>query len=412
MTPAADLSITKTDTADPVVAGQDLTYTLVVPNDGPSDATNVVVTDDVPAGTSFVRADSGGIEAGGTVTWNLGTVADGGDRDRARHRARERGPHRGPVQHRRASARDLADLDPGEQRRHRGDRRGRRPPTCRITKTDDADPVVAGRTSPTRSSSRTTVRRDATNVVVTDDVPAGTTFVCADNGGLESGGTVTWNLGDTGRRRHRDPARDRPRGRRSHGRPVEHRERTDPTDRPDAADDCGDRDHGRRRGGGPRGSPRPTTADPVVGRRRSDLHPDRDERRALGRRRTSSSTEALPAGTSFVSADGGGLPRPPAPSPGTSGRWPTAPRPRCTSPCTCTPIARRRCPNDRERVLGRADPDPSTTTATRAHRRGPGLRRPVDHQDRRRPTRSWPVRISPTRSSWRTTGRPTPRTSS
>jgi len=75
---SADLSITKTDAADPVLAGQDLTYTLVVANGGPSDATNVVVTDAVPAGTSFVSADGGGLEAGGTVTWNLGTVAGGG----------------------------------------------------------------------------------------------------------------------------------------------------------------------------------------------------------------------------------------------------------------------------------------------------------------------------------------------
>jgi len=75
---SADLSITKTDSADPVLAGQDLTYTLVVANGGPSDATNVVVTDAVPAGTSFVSADGGGLEAGGIVTWNLGTVADGG----------------------------------------------------------------------------------------------------------------------------------------------------------------------------------------------------------------------------------------------------------------------------------------------------------------------------------------------
>ena len=37
----------------------------------------MVVTDDVPAGTSFVSADGGGLEAAGTVTWNLGTMADG-----------------------------------------------------------------------------------------------------------------------------------------------------------------------------------------------------------------------------------------------------------------------------------------------------------------------------------------------
>ena len=54
MTPSADLSITKTDSVDPVTAGTDLTYTLVVSNGGPSSATSVVATDPVP-GRHVVR---------------------------------------------------------------------------------------------------------------------------------------------------------------------------------------------------------------------------------------------------------------------------------------------------------------------------------------------------------------------
>ncbi len=40
----ADLSITKTDSADPVIAGNDLVYTVTVSNAGPADAEDVVVT--------------------------------------------------------------------------------------------------------------------------------------------------------------------------------------------------------------------------------------------------------------------------------------------------------------------------------------------------------------------------------
>src|SRR5439155_413904 len=67
----ADLSITKSDSPDPVSAGNNLTYTLVVDNDGPSDALGVVVSDTLPAGTSFVSASGGGTYSAitNTVTW-------------------------------------------------------------------------------------------------------------------------------------------------------------------------------------------------------------------------------------------------------------------------------------------------------------------------------------------------------
>lgn len=55
-TPIADLALTKSDSPDPVTAGNNLTYTLSVTNNGPNAAANVVVTDTLPAGVSFVSA--------------------------------------------------------------------------------------------------------------------------------------------------------------------------------------------------------------------------------------------------------------------------------------------------------------------------------------------------------------------
>jgi uncharacterized repeat protein (TIGR01451 family) len=55
-TASADLSLTKTDSPDPVATGGALTYTIKVANAGPDAATGVVVTDDLPKGVSFVSA--------------------------------------------------------------------------------------------------------------------------------------------------------------------------------------------------------------------------------------------------------------------------------------------------------------------------------------------------------------------
>jgi uncharacterized repeat protein (TIGR01451 family) len=75
----ADLSVVKTGPAT-AAAGGGLSWGIDVANAGPGPATGVVVTDVLPAGTTFVRATpSQGTcaEAGGTVTCELGTLGSG-----------------------------------------------------------------------------------------------------------------------------------------------------------------------------------------------------------------------------------------------------------------------------------------------------------------------------------------------
>ena len=74
---SADLSIVKVGIPDPVNAGDVLVYQLQVSNAGQSDAQNVVVTDNLPAGTTFVDASPECSAVGQAVTCNLGTVAAG-----------------------------------------------------------------------------------------------------------------------------------------------------------------------------------------------------------------------------------------------------------------------------------------------------------------------------------------------
>jgi uncharacterized repeat protein (TIGR01451 family) len=77
----ADLSISKSDSPDPVFPTQTLTYTLIVTNNGPDTAQSVVVTDSLPSEVTFVNCASnqGGV-CGGTAnnrTINFASLANG-----------------------------------------------------------------------------------------------------------------------------------------------------------------------------------------------------------------------------------------------------------------------------------------------------------------------------------------------
>ena len=75
---SADVLITMSDAPDPVLTGGRLTYSITVRNNGPNAAEGVVVTNDLPAGVSFVSAvPSQGTcaQAALTVTCTLGGLA-------------------------------------------------------------------------------------------------------------------------------------------------------------------------------------------------------------------------------------------------------------------------------------------------------------------------------------------------
>ncbi|MBN1660593.1 MAG: DUF11 domain-containing protein [Anaerolineae bacterium] len=65
--------------AAPAVAGDEATFTLdfAIPAEAGAEVTDVVLVTSVPAGTQFVSASDGGTEAGGSITWQLGSLAPG-----------------------------------------------------------------------------------------------------------------------------------------------------------------------------------------------------------------------------------------------------------------------------------------------------------------------------------------------
>lgn len=75
---AADSALTMTASSTNVLVGGNVVYTLTVTNYGPSSSTNVVVSDSLPLGATFVSASSTlgtVIRNGFTVVWNVGNLA-------------------------------------------------------------------------------------------------------------------------------------------------------------------------------------------------------------------------------------------------------------------------------------------------------------------------------------------------
>jgi uncharacterized repeat protein (TIGR01451 family) len=73
-----DLVVTKSGTPNPVEVGQTLTYTIIVTNEGPLDATGVTIEDTLPAAFTLTSVSVAGCTQVGTVlTCPVGDVGNG-----------------------------------------------------------------------------------------------------------------------------------------------------------------------------------------------------------------------------------------------------------------------------------------------------------------------------------------------
>jgi len=75
VTASADLLITKSSAPTPLVAGQAITYTITVTQQGPSDAANVVVTDPLPSAVQFQSITAPGWTCTTPAVGSSGTVS-------------------------------------------------------------------------------------------------------------------------------------------------------------------------------------------------------------------------------------------------------------------------------------------------------------------------------------------------
>lgn len=75
--PSADLTLDKSVDNEFPDVGSNVTFSVTLTNEGPSDATGVVVSDVLPSGYTYISDDSGGTYSSVSGLWNVGSVAGG-----------------------------------------------------------------------------------------------------------------------------------------------------------------------------------------------------------------------------------------------------------------------------------------------------------------------------------------------
>jgi uncharacterized repeat protein (TIGR01451 family) len=173
--------------------GQRLTYTLTYRNTGNADASDVVLSDTLPARTTFVSASGGGTFAGGVVTWSLGTVAAGTSGSVLLTVQLDAVFPHGVTPVENSAVVSSATTAPV----------GSNPatttvsaaPSLSLTKSVNLTTASPGELLTYTLAYANTGNADASQVVLSDALPARTTFVSASGGGTFAQGGVTWSLG-------------------------------------------------------------------------------------------------------------------------------------------------------------------------------------------------------------------------
>jgi uncharacterized repeat protein (TIGR01451 family) len=192
----ADLTLTKTDSPDPVLAGQLLTYTLTVENKGPDEATGVQIVDAVPAGVMFESSASSPacVESPpGTVTCDLGAITSG---TTSAAEIKVRPPTSGTITNQATVTSTVTDPNTGDNSQSASTIVS--PADLRLTQVDSPDPVTVGELLTYTLTVHNSGPESANGVKVADTLPSG---LIPDSGASSPGcaespaGTVTCDLG-------------------------------------------------------------------------------------------------------------------------------------------------------------------------------------------------------------------------
>jgi large repetitive protein len=176
VTPSADVSVTKTAPAT-VNAGENITWTILVQNAGPSPAADVTVTDTLPAGTTFVSA-SAGCSGTTTITCTAGTLAANTSATFTITAAVSPSAT-GTISNTANATSTTSDPDAASDRTSTANTTVTTSADLAVDKTPPAN-VSAGETAAYTIVVRNNGPSDAANVSLTDATPANTTFASID----------------------------------------------------------------------------------------------------------------------------------------------------------------------------------------------------------------------------------------
>lgn len=201
---SANLSVTKTDSPDPVTAGNNLTYTITVTNAGPSNAATVALADTLPAGTTFVSMPTPGgwsCTTGATINCSIASLPAGSTVFTLTVQVGA-GVATGTVLSNTATVTSATpDPTPGNESAT-ATTTVSTSADLSVTKTDSPDPVSAGANLTYTITVTNAGPSNAATVSLNDTLPAGTTFqsLAAEAGwscvtpAVGAGGLVTCSI--------------------------------------------------------------------------------------------------------------------------------------------------------------------------------------------------------------------------
>ncbi len=171
----ADLEINADVSLNPVLAGTTLTYTLTVTNNGPDDADNVVVTDTLPAGVTFLGTTGCSGDPVGVPSCGLGTLGAGFYQQVTIMVTVDAGTL-GVLSNIATVTSDANELDPSDNTISI-DTAVIAEADLSVTLMDSQDPVAAGAPLSYSVMVSNSGPSNATNVTLTENLPVGVTFV-------------------------------------------------------------------------------------------------------------------------------------------------------------------------------------------------------------------------------------------